>query len=189
MSWSEFVEQIRSGNEQSMDGVYAAVSDCARAGLIRSVDPQSVDDHVQEVLIIVLGAIRRGELRDPECLKGFVRTVTRRQASLYIRGAIARRRRIVEIELAHPASPSGESPEARLAFRERVAAVKAALEKLCARDRDILLRFYYQDQKSEHICREMRLSATQFRLYKSRALAKCFQLTDPAQSTSKLRIA
>jgi RNA polymerase sigma-70 factor, ECF subfamily len=197
MPWSELVEEIRSGNEQSVDGLYAAVSGCARAQLFRSVDPQAVDDHVQEVLIIVLTAIRSGELRDSRCLMGFVRTVTRRQAAVHIRGAIVRRRRMVSMEAADPVTPSDESPEAHVASRQRVAVVKKVLEKLSERDRDILIRFYYEEQDSAHICREMHLTATQFRLYKSRALVKCCELTDHArpsrsdriQSTRPLRIA
>jgi RNA polymerase sigma factor (sigma-70 family) len=197
MPWSELVEEIRNGNEQSVDGLYAAVSDCARAQLFRTIDPQAVDDHVQEVLMIVLAAIRSGELRDPQRLMGFVRTVTRRQAAVHIRHAIVRRRRMVSMEFAAPVSPSHESPESRLALLQRVTVVKRLLEKLCERDRDILIRFYYKEQNSECICREMHLTATQFRLYKSRALAKCCELTErsrPArptriQSTSPLWIA
>jgi len=188
MPWSELVEEIRGGNEQSIASLYAAVSDCARAHLFRTIDPQAVDDHVQEVLMIVLSAIRSGELRDSRCLMGFVRTVTRRQAAAHIRHAIARRRRMVSIESADPASPSHESPEARLVSRQQVAVVKKVLEKLCDRDRDILIRFYYKEQDSEHICREMHLTATQFRLYKSRALVKCCELTDRVRPTRSDRI-
>lgn len=197
MLWPELVEEIRGGNEQAIASLYEAVSDCARAQLFRTIDPQAVDDHVQEVLMIVLAAIRSGELRDARCLMGFVRTVTRRQAAAHIRGAIVSRRRMVSMESADPVSPSRESPEARLALRQKVALVTRVLEKLCERDRDILIRFYYREQDSERICREMHLTATQFRLYKSRALVKCCELTDCTrptrsggiQSTKPLRIA
>jgi RNA polymerase sigma factor (sigma-70 family) len=197
MPWPELIDEIRNGNEQSVEELYAAVSECARARLFRSVDPQSVDDHVQEILMIVLAAIRRGELRDPNCLMGFVRTVTRRQVTIYIRGAVVRRRRLVSMESAHPASPSYDSPEASLASRQRAAAARKALEKLCQRDRNILIRFYYHEQDSERICKEMRLTRTQFRLYKSRALSKCCESLPrvkpsravPFQSTRPLRIA
>ena len=197
MPWSELVQEIRSGNDHSVDGLYAAVTECARARLYRSVDPQAVDDHVQDILMIVMAAIRSGELRDPNCLMGFVRTVTRRQVAVHIRGAMARRRRIVSMEVAAPVSASCESPEARLLIRQRAATVARVLETLCRRDREIITRFYYEEQDSERICREMRLTATQFRLYKSRALARCCELAEHQrpprferfQSTRPLRIA
>jgi DNA-directed RNA polymerase specialized sigma24 family protein len=152
-----------------------------------------VDDYVQEVLIIVLGAIRTGELRDPQCLMGFVRTVTRRQVAVHIRGAILSRRRLVSVEgTAAPATPSRESPEALVALQQRIAAVDRILFTLCPRDREILVRFYRDEQDSEQICLEMRLTSTQFRLYKSRALARCCELRLSAgrtQSTRPLRIA
>jgi RNA polymerase sigma factor (sigma-70 family) len=197
MAWSELVEEIRGGNEQSIASLYGVVKDCARAQLFRTIDPQAVEDHVQEVLMIVLAAIRSGELRDSRCLMGFVRTVTRRQAAVHIRHAIARRRRMVSMESADPVSPSHESPEARLSSQQQVDVAKKLLEQLCERDRNIVIRFYYKDEDSEHICREMNLTATQFRLYKSRALVKCCEMSDHKrptradriQSTRPLRIA
>jgi RNA polymerase sigma factor (sigma-70 family) len=179
MPWSDTVQEIRDGNEAGVETLCAAVSECARALLFHSVEAQAVDDHVQEVMIIVLGAIRSGELRDPHCLMAFVRTVTRRQATIHIRRAILRRRRLTSVESENPAAPLHESPEARFSGQERLAAIGIVLEKLSPRDREILVRFYCEEQDSRLICREMRLTSTQFRLYKSRALAKCVQSTRP----------
>jgi RNA polymerase sigma factor (sigma-70 family) len=192
MPWSEIVTEIRSGNNRGAEALCEAVSDCARSQLIQSVDWQAVDDHVQEVLIIVLQAIRGGELRDPECLMGFVRTVTRRQAAVHIRGAIVRRR-LISVDSAYiPVAPSRESPEAKLGRQESTTALHRVLELLCQRDQEILARFYYDEQDCRQICNEMHISATQFRLYKSRALAKCGELSARAgriQSTKPMRMA
>ena len=179
MPWSETVQEIRDGNEAGVETLCAAVSEYVRALLFHSVEAQAVDDHVQEVMIIVLGAIRSGELWDPNCLMAFVRTVTRRQATIHIRRAIMLRRRLIPVEFAAPVAPFDESPEARLSQQQRVAAIGIMLQRLCPRDREILTRFYGEEQDSPHICREMQLTSTQFRLYKSRALAKCVQSTRP----------
>lgn len=196
---AQVVEEIRNGNEQGVESLYRSISDCARAQLFQSVDPQAVEDHIQEILIIVMAAIRSGELRDPHCLMGFVRTVTRRQVAVYIRRAIFRRRRFISVACAStPVAPLHESPDARLAVQERVASLRAVLERLCPRDRELLVRFYFDEQDSEAICREMNLTPTQFRLYKSRALAKCGELTSRSRrihsalyhhSTNPIRIA
>lgn len=176
--WAIVVDEIRNGNVDAEQGLYTAVSTCARLRLFHYVDPQVVDDHVQEILMIVLAAIRSGELRDPARLMGFVRTVTRRQVAAHIRGSIHRRRRLVRVDSTVVAAPSDQSPEARMALQQQIAAACNVLEKLCSRDREILLRFYYHEQDSEQICSEMGLTGTQFRLYKSRALAKCCDLAD-----------
>ena len=192
--WADVVDEIRSGNEEAEEGLYSAVSECARLRLFHSVDPQTVDDHVQEIVMVVLAAIRKGELRDPACLMGFVRTVAKRQVAVHVRRAIHRRRRLVPVDSTIVATPPEQSPEARIAFQQKAAAIGDVLGKLCARDREILVRFYYEEQDSDHICQEMSLTKNQFRLYKSRALAKCCELADRQssaglQSTRPLRIA
>jgi len=189
------VEEIRSGNEFGADPLYSAVSDCARAQLYQSVNPQAVDDHVQEVVMIVRAAILTGELRDPHCLMGFVRTVTRRQISGHIRRAVFHRKKFISVDSsAPPAAPWRESPEGQIAQKETALAGQHLLSRLSARDREILVRFDYAEQDCLQICREMQLTATQFRLYKSRALAKCDDLArrlgrSRFQSTRPLRIA
>ncbi|HVO96801.1 MAG TPA: sigma-70 family RNA polymerase sigma factor [Bryobacteraceae bacterium] len=194
MPWANIVEEIRSGREEASELLYTAVLDCARPHLFQSVDPQAVEDHIQEILLIVLSAVRRGDLRDPLCLMGFVRTVTRRQIAVHIRRTIANRRRLISVEsAAAPMAPAEQSPDVRLAARERISAVHTVLGHLRARDREILVRFYFEEQDPPTICREMGLTATQFRLYKSRALAKCVELSPrrrgAVQSTKPLRIA
>jgi DNA-directed RNA polymerase specialized sigma24 family protein len=61
-------------------------------------------------------------------------------------------------------------------LRERMEVVKAALAQLDEDEREILERFYLQEQSPEEIMREMHLTATQFRLHKSRAKAKFGQI-------------
>jgi len=193
MPWARVVEEIRNGDEHGLELLYNAVRDCARPHLFQHVDPQMVDDHIQEIQMIVLSAVRSGELRDPLCLLGFVRTVTRRQVAVHIRRSILRRRRLISVETtAPPVAPADESPLERLATQERIEAVRTVVARLRPRDREILVRFYFEEQDSDKICREMGLSATQFRLYKSRALAKCTLMNRPQRppySTKPLRIA
>jgi DNA-directed RNA polymerase specialized sigma24 family protein len=50
------------------------------------------------------------------------------------------------------------------------------LNTLPRRDREVLVRFYLQEQSPGQICRDMRLTATQFRLTKSRAKARFTEL-------------
>ena len=50
------------------------------------------------------------------------------------------------------------------------------LTELSGRDREILTRFYLQEESQEEICAEMVLSETQFRLLKSRAKARFGEL-------------
>jgi RNA polymerase sigma factor (sigma-70 family) len=202
MPWSALIQEIRAGNESGVEPLYAAISSCARAQLFHSVDPQVVEDHVQEIHMIVLAALRNGELREPNSLMGFVKTVARRQVASHIRYSIVRRRRLVPVDADYaPPVSSSECPEASLFRKERVRAMKRILGLIRERDRELLTRFYFDEQIPAQICQEMRITPKQFRLYKSRALAKCSELsrrgaarTDGrprvrTQSTKPLRIA
>jgi DNA-directed RNA polymerase specialized sigma subunit len=54
--------------------------------------------------------------------------------------------------------------------------MEQVLRSMSARDREILTRFYLQEQTQEQICAEMNLTETQFRLLKSRAKARFGEL-------------
>ena len=54
--------------------------------------------------------------------------------------------------------------------------MKKVMREMSDRDFDVLSRFYLRDQPSEHICAELRLSADQFQLIKSRAKARLADL-------------
>jgi DNA-directed RNA polymerase specialized sigma24 family protein len=144
------------------------------------LDSQSAQDRLHEILVIALAAIRRGELHEPVRLMGFVRTLARRQVAAHIRQAIFSRRRLVTLRETRLKAPLDESPEARTCRIEKLATLRDVLARLVARDREILQRFYLDEQCAARICDDMRLTPTQFRLYKSRALARCFDLAHQA---------
>ena len=120
----------------------------------------------------MVNAVKRGDLREPERLMGFVRTVVRRQVAAYIENAVHTRREQADLETGVSVADRKENPEQEAMIRQKAALMKSALSALSQRDRDILVRFYLQEQPQEQICQEMSLTETQFRLLKSRAKAK-----------------
>lgn len=64
------------------------------------------------------------------------------------------------------------NPEQHVAFQQKVDFMIEILQQLSERDREILTRFYLNEESQEQICREMNLTETQFRLLKSRAKAR-----------------
>jgi RNA polymerase sigma factor (sigma-70 family) len=121
-------------------------------------------------------AIRRGELRDPERLMGFVHTVVRRQVAAQIGRAVQGRREQADMDLTATVCDNRQTPEEQAMLREHQDVAEAVLRGVSTRDRDILTRFYLMEQTQEEICKEMRLSETQFRLLKSRAKARFGEL-------------
>jgi RNA polymerase sigma factor (sigma-70 family) len=133
---------------------------------------QDVDDKIHDTFLVVVNAIRNGELREPERLMGFVRTVARRMVAGHIDHLVHRRRDNVTIESGVVIPDRRTTPEQESIQREKVDLMLQVLGEMSARDRDVLTRFYLYEQSQEQICREMKLTATQFRLLKSRAKAR-----------------
>lgn len=172
VDWADLVAQIQAGSDAGMEQLYKLFSRGIRYYLCRQLGPQELEDKVHDTFLIVVNAIKRGDLREPERLMGFVRTVVRRQVAAYIETAVHTRREQTDLETGITVADRKHNPEQEAIIREKAELMKSALADLGQRDRDILVRFYLKEQSQEQICREMDLTETQFRLLKSRAKAK-----------------
>ena len=170
INWDDLVAQIKAGEDAGMEQLYRIFCRGIRFYLHRHIRPEEVDDQVHDTFMIVVQAIQRGDLREPERLMGFVRTVVHRQVAGYIAKVVNTRRD--DIEAGVPVVDQAQSPEQRVMTNERTALMKTALASLSAKDREILIRYYLKEESQEQICGEMSLTETQFRLTKSRAKAK-----------------
>ena len=136
-----------------------------------------LDDRVHDCFVIVTQAIRNGDLREPDRLMGYVRTVVKRHVAASIDVAVHQRRSRVEFEDSlFTISDWRDDPEREILSRQRVEIARKVLKGIPPRDREILNRFYVQEQSHEQICAEMGLSYNQFRLIKSRAKARFGEL-------------
>lgn len=172
INWRGLVDRIHGGDEAGMEELYRLFGRGIRYYLCRQLGHQELDDKVHDTFVIVVQAIRRGELREPERLMGFVRTVVRRQVAAYIDDAVHSRRDELNLDLGIRIADRRSNPEQSAAFRQKMELMLEVLGSLAERDREILTRFYLDEQSQETICREMVLTETQFRLLKSRAKAR-----------------
>ncbi len=172
IEWGTLVAQIKAGEDAGMEQLYKLFSRGIRYYLCRQLGPQELEDKVHDTFLIVVNAIRRGDLREPERLMGFVRTVVRRQVAAYIEQAVHNRKEQTDLESGVAVADRKDNPEQEAMIQQKAELMKSVLSCLSERDRDILVRFYLLEQTQEQICREMSLTETQFRLLKSRAKAK-----------------
>ncbi len=172
VDWASLVARIKAGEDAGMEQLYKLFSRGIRYYLCRQLGPQELEDKVHDTFLIVVNAIKRGDLREPERLMGFVRTVVRRQVAAYIENAVHTRREQADLESGVAVADKTQNPEQEAIGKQKAELMKAALDALSQRDRDILVRFYLKEQPQEQICQEMDLTETQFRLLKSRAKAK-----------------
>jgi RNA polymerase sigma factor (sigma-70 family) len=174
--WAELVHNIQSGDANAMEKLYQVFARGIRLYLCRQLGLQDVDDKVHDTFLIVVQAIKNGELREPDRLMGFVRTIARRLVAGHIDQMVHRRRDNVPVESGIAISDNSATPEQDVLSREKVDIMFEVLRDMSGRDRDILTRFYLYEQSQDSIMSEMDLTPTQFRLLKSRAKARFAEL-------------
>ncbi len=171
--WSELVLRIRNGDSEAMGELYHVFGRGVRFFLLRKLGSADVDDRVHDVFLIVVEAIQNGELRDPDRLMGFVKTVVKRQIAAIIAEAVNRRHTEVDYEdNVFSLSDGREDPERGALDRQREEIARKVLQSISPKDREILFRFYVDEQSMETIMEQMHLSYNQYRLLKSRALTR-----------------
>jgi RNA polymerase sigma-70 factor (ECF subfamily) len=171
--WAEVVTRIRAGDPAATTQLYDVFTRGIRYLLLRTLGMEELEDRLHDCFLIVLEAIRAGELREPARLMGFVQTVVRRYIGGGIRNAVTHRRRSVEFdESVGSVLDRKNDPEKALLARQRGDIARRVFQGLSDRDREVLRRFYLLEQPQEQICEEMGLSYNQFRLLKSRAKAR-----------------
>ena len=167
-TFAEVVENVRNGHPEGLDQLYK-IFRLLSASLRRQIGFQDFDDRIHDVFIVVAEAIREGKLREPVALSSYIYGVAR----LLLCSKIGMRTRHERLSgsLRHWVAihRHNDSPEEVLAARERIQIMRRMLGTLSSREREILTRFYLQEQPKEQICEELNLTDTQFRLSKSRA--------------------
>jgi len=186
VDWSGLVAQIKAGDDAGLEFLYKQFSRGIRYYLCRHLGPEELDDRVHDTFLVVVNAIRKGDLREPERLMGFVRTIVRRQVAAYIDQAVQTRRDQADIESGITVVDGKGDPEQQAIARQKKDLMKSVLQSLSRKDRDILVRFYLNEESQEKICRDMSLTETQFRLLKSRAKARFGEIGKKKLSASTI---
>jgi len=174
--WAELVDRIRQNDSSGLEDLYRVFSRGVRFYLCRQLGPQDLDDKVHDTFLIVAQAIQRGELREPERLMGYVRTIVRRQVAAQIEDNVHSRRHQIDLDWGLAVHDAASNPEQTAIQQENQEIALKVLKSIAPRDREILIRFYLREQPADQICAEMGLTETQFRLLKSRAKARFGEL-------------
>src|ERR1700748_1155793 len=133
MEGALLVEQIKAGEDTGMEHLYKLFSRGIRYYLCRQLGPQELEDKVHDTFLIVVNAIKRGDLREPERLMGFVRTVVRRQVAAYIENAVHTRREQTDLETGASVADRKQNPVQEAMLRQKAELMKSALAALSKR--------------------------------------------------------
>jgi RNA polymerase sigma-70 factor (ECF subfamily) len=169
-SWTALCESIRDGHPEALGEFYRRFQH-RRWRFFKHLGMSDSEDAFHQCYLEVVAQIKQGNIREPERMEGFIEVVARRLICQHIAARVQARRNAEETELLnHPCHASG--PEEGLLAAQRHKIVRQALDSLQPRQREVLVRFYIQEQRREQIMAEMDLNETQFRLLKSRAKAR-----------------
>ncbi|GAB2190945.1 RNA polymerase sigma factor [Sessilibacter sp. MAH4] len=159
LSSEELVHEIRSGNLLAEHEMITRFARGLNLMLQRKCAPDIAADVSQETWRIVIEKVRNGELRQPDRLAAFIHQIARNQTVMYFRKHGDSTEDPEELDLVAPnSSPEEAFESARL--RQYVREIIGSLET--PRDREILTRYYVEEEDKELICQELQLTSQHF---------------------------
>jgi len=174
---TELVKRIIAGDSAAEEEVVRRYNQGVAIIIDQIVRSRSVTEDVsQDTFKIVLAKVRRGDLREPERLSGFVCSVARNTALDYVRRTrhLKNQEAIGNAEQIPDPAPSQLDQVLR---QERAKVVRQLINELKQkRDRDLLLRYYVAEEEKDKICADLGLTRAQFNNVISRATARFKEL-------------
>ena len=171
------VSLIRQGDTRGEELLYSVLSRGMKFLAIHKLGSEDGLECFHDTIVILLSRIRKGALQEPAALFGYARTILMRG----IMEQFEKRRRFSiadDLDSVAFATPDQRlTADQVLEADQRVTALRKGLFALRPKEREILTRFYLQEESAETVQREMNLTATQFRLLKSRSKQKLEQVT------------
>jgi RNA polymerase sigma-70 factor (ECF subfamily) len=173
--WALLIQQIKAGDPEGMATLYSFLNRSFRFRLLTRLGHVDIDEHIHEVLLILVDATRRSNIRKAEAFPGFVRTIVNRYAANKIDDFVACRKHSSTEELqeeGHAPVLKARNPEEQAIYGETLSRANHALQNLRSADREVMRRAFLKEERPATTCEQMNLTETQYRLRKSRAKAK-----------------
>jgi RNA polymerase sigma-70 factor (ECF subfamily) len=189
----ELVRRIQQGEPAAENELVARFSRGLLLMLRRLVQNAALADDIhQETFALVLAKIRKGEVREPERLAGFIRATAR---NLFI----ADRRKEARYRSLDDGREDGEGDRPEIVIADRTPApldrvladeearqVRRLLDELrYDRDRQLLFRFYLSDHGKEEICAELKIEPERFHQVLFRARERLRELWERAEKRQR----
>lgn len=171
ISSSDLVRRIQDGDPAAEAELVTRFSEGISFLLRRWTRDQTVaEDLFQETFRLALEKVRKGEVRDPDRLAGFLRSLAKNLSIEHYRRGSRREVREEELEAAAELSATDTGQLGRLLREEKAALVRQVLEELGSeRDRQVLFRFYISEEDKEQIRSDLGLTGPEFNLVLFRA--------------------
>jgi RNA polymerase sigma-70 factor (ECF subfamily) len=121
-----------------------------------------IEDVCQDTLRMTIEKVRRGDVRDPYRLSGFIASLARNLVIEHFRGVVRRDSRPL-LDAPRASSMESASQLQRLLEEEQAQLVRKVLAEMSSeRDRQILYRYYLAEEDKERICADLGLTSLHF---------------------------
>lgn len=181
----QIVTGLLSDSSNAFETLYLHLTPL-RGFFARRVGPVDAEDLYHDLILTLADQLKRGHLRQSDTLYKYASVIARRQLSAFF--SKRNSMRLLEPEAAESLVDSAPGAEAACTAAEQVRIATRILAALPAREREILRRFYFDEHSAERIMQEMSLTATQFRLIKSRAKQRFAKACADSSSLHRLPI-
>jgi RNA polymerase sigma-70 factor (ECF subfamily) len=184
------VARIRNGDRGAEEELIARYSRGVTLILRRSASVSAaIEDLYQEVFLRAMEKIRGGEVRDPERLSGFICGLARNLAIDYFRRRNSQAESLVASEHDIAVPDQSPSPLEQALQIEDARRIRQVLGELSSeRDRQVLHRFYIDEEDKDRICMDLKLTSLQFNRVLHRARERFRELYESrTHYSSKLK--
>lgn len=188
-SSADLVQRIRAGDRQAEEELVSRFGEGLSFLLRRwTRDRTAAEDLYQETFRLALEKIRRGEVRDPERLGAYLRSLAKNLSTEHYRRGSVREVREEDMEAAVDRADPEAGQLGRLLRQEKAALVRRVLGELGSeRDRQVLFRFYIAEEDRERIRSDLGLSGPELNLILFRARRRYRDLYERQAAASGLR--
>jgi len=158
----ELVTRILAGEKAAESELVQQYSRGVLIILNRATGDYSLsEDLSQETFQLTLEKIRGGEVREPEKLSGFICSLARNLATDHYRRS-RRSEQVDDPEAMETVAAAAPSQLDLVLQAEKSKRVRELLSELSGRDREILRRFYIEEEDKDRICADLKLSGLHF---------------------------
>jgi RNA polymerase sigma-70 factor, ECF subfamily len=160
---ADLVSRILAGDRQAEDELVSRYARGVAVIIAHAGAPRSmVEDLRQETLRHAIEKIRRGDVRQPDRLSGFIASLARNLAIEYFRRTAARHVQVLHDSSGEESMESASQLDGLLA-EEQAQMVRQVLAAMSSeRDRQILYRYYLAEEDKERICSDLGLTSLHF---------------------------
>lgn len=169
---AELFQRIRDKDISAVEQLYAYIG-CAlyAKSVAAGLDPGDREDVCHDVYMTVISAIQREVIREPEALLGYTATILRRKIIDRLKHKNSYQD-LVATDHIKALIDKRQTPDEEAISIQRKQLMGRGFASLKPIDREILQRFYLQQQTKERIVADLNLTQTEFRLRKTRALQR-----------------